>query len=73
MINDDLKKFEQNIVKKNLKRVDNKNFNNAFNKTINFGTKIHILDNNNKRLSKEELFQKKRKIIDNTEEKSDKY
>ena len=73
MINDDLKKFEWNIVKKNLKRVDNKNFNNTFNKTINFGTKIHILDNNNKRLSKEELFQKKRKIIDNTEEKSDKY
>ena len=73
VINDEIKKCEKKIAEKNLNIFeDNKNFNKTFNKKIKFCTKINILDNNNKRLGKEEIFQMKRNI-NNTEEKGGKY
>ena len=54
------------------KFIDNKKFNNTFNKKINYLKKIEILNNNSKRLYKEEDFQIKRNII-KTEGKGEKY
>ena len=73
IINKELKKYERNMNKKDKdKFIDNKKFNNTFNKKINYLKKIEILNNNSKRLYKEEDFQIKRNII-KTEGKGEKY
>ena len=73
IINKELKKCERNMDNKDKdKFIDNKKFNNTFNKKINYLTKIEILNNNSKRLYKEEDFQIKRNII-KTEGKGEKY
>ena len=72
-INKELKKYERNMDKKDKdKFIDNKKFNNTFNKKINYLTKNEILNNNSKRLYKEEDFQIKRNII-KPEGKNEKY
>ena len=67
-----LNNVELNIAQNNLNIFeDNKNFNNTYNnKNIKFDNKIKLIDNNNKRLYREELFHIKRKkrIIDTVEE-----
>ena len=73
IINKKLKKYERNMDKIDKdKFIDNKKFNNTFNKKINYLKKIEILNNNSKRLYKEEDFQIKRNII-KTEGKGEKY
>ena len=73
LIDDELKYCEKNIAQNNLNNFeDNKNFNKTFNKKIKFCTKINVLENNNKRLGKEEIFQVKRNI-NKIEEKGEKY
>ena len=70
--NNVLNNVELNIARNNLNIYeDNKNFNKTFgDKKIKFENKIKLIDNNNKRLYKEELFHIKRqkKIIDTVEE-----
>ena len=73
LINDELKKYERNKEENNLAIYEkNKRYNKTYNKKINFYTKLKILDNNSKRLDKEDIFQIKRKK-NKIEEKGDKY
>ena len=72
IFNDELKNCERALNRKNLlKLINNKKSNNPFDKKIKFVTKLNALDNNNKRLDREEIFQTKRKKIINTEDDSD--
>ena len=73
LINDEIKNCEKILELKNLNIYEeNKNFNNTFNKKINYFSKNDILNKNSKRLDREEMHQMKRKI-NNSKVQGEKY
>ena len=76
IFNKELTNCERTLNKKNLVKLiknKNKNLNFVFNKRITFLTRIKSLDNNKKKLDKEELFKTRRRKINDIDGEDDNY